>query len=174
MADITISLDEKAHDEIVTGAEIAERELIRDKFWKELLPKMNAKSQLFNGISTGTSHYDHWLTTGAGMSGLGFTFVITKKYAAVELGINKPNQEDNKKIYDALFDDKDNIEQNFGSQLSWQRLDDKKMSRITCILDGLNVFNEEDWPEMQEFLVENMIKLSDTLKKNINRLKQTL
>lgn len=174
VADITISLDEKAHDEIVTGAEIAERELIRDRFWKELLPKMNAKSQLFSGISTDANHYDHWLTTGAGMSGLGYSFVITKKYASVELGINKPVKEDNKIIYDALLKEKENIEQSFGSPLSWQRLDDKKMSRITYILDGVNVFNEEDWPQMQDFLVGNMIKLSDALKKNISRLKQTL
>ena len=174
VADITISLDEKAHDEIATGAEIAEREVIRNRFWNELLPKMNAKSQLFSGISTDSTHYDHWLTAGAGMSGLGYSFVITKKYAAVELGINKPNQEENKKIFDLLIEDKENIEQIFGAPLSWQRLDDKKMSRITYILDGVNVFNEDDWPQMQQFLVENMIKLNDALKKNINKLKQSL
>ena len=174
VADITISLDEKAHDEIATGAEIAEREIIRNRFWNELLPKINAKSQLFSGISTDSTHYDHWLTAGAGMSGLGYSFVITKKYAAVELGINKPNQEENKKIFDLLIEDKENIEQTFGAPLSWQRLDDKKMSRITYILDGVNVFNEDDWPQMQQFLVENMIKLNDALKKNINKLKQSL
>ena len=108
------------------------------------------------------------------MSGLGYSFVITKKYAAVELGINKPNQEDNKKIFDLLIEDKENIEQTFGSPLSWQRLDDKKMSRITYILDGVNVFNEDDWSQMQQFLVENMIKLNDALKKNVNKLKQSL
>ena len=174
VADITISLDEKAHDEVATGAEIAEREIIRNRFWNELLPKINAKSQLFSGISTDSTHYDHWLTAGAGMSGLGYSFVITKKYAAVELGINKPNQEENKKIFDLLIEDKENIEQTFGAPLSWQRLDDKKMSRITYILDGVNVFNEDDWPQMQQFLVENMIKLNDALKKNINKLKQSL
>ena len=173
VADITISLDEKAHDEIATGAEIAERELIRNRFWDELLPKMNAKSQLFSGISTESNHYDHWLTAGAGMSGLGYSFVITKKYAAVELAINKPSQEDNKKIFDTIFRDKEIIEQAFGGPLSWQRLDDKKMSRITFILDGVNVFNRDDWPRMQDFLIDNMIKLSDALKLKINKLKQS-
>jgi len=47
------------------------------------------------------------------------------------------------------------------------------MSRITYILDGVNVFNEDDWPQMQQFLIENMIKLNDALKKNINKLKQS-
>lgn len=174
VADITISLDEKAHDEVATGAEIAERGLVRNRFWNELLSSMNAKSQLFSGISTDSSHYDHWITTGAGMGGLGYTFVITKKYVAVELGINKTSKEDNKKIFDLLIEDKEDIEGIFGSPLSWQRLDDKKMSRITCILDGVNVFNEDDWPEMQQFLVENMIKLNEALKKNINKLKQNI
>lgn len=173
VADITISLDEKAHDEITTGEEIAEREVIRNRFWNELLPKMNAKSQLFSGINTDSSHYDHWLTAGAGKSGMGYSFVITKKYAAVELDINNPNKEDNKKIFDTLYKDKDVIEQSFGAPLSWQRLDDKKMSRITYILDGVNVFNDDDWPKMQQFLVDNMIKFSDALKKSINKLKQT-
>ena len=173
VADITISLDEKAHDEIATGVETAERELIRDRFWKELLPKINAKSQLFSGINIDGNHYDHWLTAGAGMSGLGYSFIITKKYASVELAINKPNKEENKAIYDALILEKESIEQYYGSQLSWQRLDDKKMCRITLILDGVNVFNEEDWPQMQEFLVENIIKLSNSFKNHINKLKLT-
>jgi hypothetical protein len=69
---------------------------------------------------------------------------------------------------------KDEIEQAFGRALSWQRLDDKKMSRITSILEGVNVFNDDDWPEMQEFLVEHMIRLNDSLKKYISKLKQTL
>lgn len=174
VAEITISLDEKAHDEVATGAEIAEREVIRNRFWNELLPKMNARSQLYSGISTEANHYDHWLTAGAGMSGLGYSFVITKKYAAVELGINKPLKEDNKAIYEALIEHNEEIEQAFRRALSWQRLDDKKMSRITSILEGVNVFNDDDWPEMQEFLIEHMIRLNDALKKHIGKLKQTL
>lgn len=171
VADITISLDEKAHDEVATGEEIAERELVRDRFWKELLLKINAKSQLFSGINVDGNHYDHWLTAGAGISGLGYTFVITKKYAAIELGINKSNKDENKAIYDELIKEKESIEQSFGAELSWQRLDDKKMSRITYILEGVNVFNDEDWPQMQDFLIENMIRFNEIFKKHINRLK---
>lgn len=77
VAEITISLNEKVHDGIVAGAEIAERELIRRKIWKELLLKINYNSHLFNGINAGTGHYDHWLTSGAGTSGLGYSFVVT-------------------------------------------------------------------------------------------------
>lgn len=171
VADIIIVYDEKTHDEIATGEEIAEREILRDKFWKELLPMMNARSNLFSGINTGGNHYDHWLTAGAGISGLGYTFVITKRYASVELGINKPEKDDNKKIYDQLLSNRESIESKFGNELSWQRLDDKKMSRITYKMDNVNIFNSEDWPKMQDFLVENMIKFSNAIKNYINGLK---
>lgn len=171
VADIIISLDEKAHDEIATGAEIAERELIRDRFWRELLLQMNTQSSLYIGINTEANHYDHWLSTGAGMGGLSYTFVITKKYAAVELGINKASQEENKAIYDALVINKETIETNFGEALSWQRLDEKKMSRITCILDGVNIFNDDDWPKIKEFLISKMIQFSETMKPYIAKIK---
>lgn len=174
VADITISLDEKAHDEIMTEEEIAEREQVRDRFWRELLPKMNAQSSLFSGISTDSSHYDHWLTAGAGLSGLGFDFVITKKYASVELGICKPSKEDNKRIFDTLYMQKEIIESKFGSSLSWQRLDNKKMSRIAYILEDVSVFNQENWPQIQHFLINHMIKLHDALKDHITRLKSTI
>lgn len=171
IADITISLDEKAHDEIVTGAEIAEREIIRDKFWRELLVTMNDKSQLYNGINVDATHYDHWLSTGAGVSSVVYSFAITKKYAAVELNISKPNTDDNKAIYDKFIESKAMIENIFGDNLLWQRLDDKKASRIAYRLENVNVFNKEDWPQMQMFMVENMIKLSDVFKPYIAKLK---
>lgn len=171
VADITISLEDKAQDEIATGVEIAQREIIRDKFWKEFLPKYNAKSNLFSGINTEINHYDHWLSTGAGVSGLSYSFVITKKYVAVELSISKPSAEDNKTIFDSFYSNKIKIEESFGTQLSWQRLDDKKMSRITYILDGVSVFNEDDWEVMQEFLIQNMIKLSNTFKSYVGKIK---
>ncbi len=174
VADITISLEDKAQDEIATGAEIAQREIIRDKFWKELLPKFNAQSSLFSGINTESSHYDHWLSTGAGVSGLSYSFVITKKYAAVELSISKANSEENKAIFDSLHNHFSKIEDSFGAPLSWQRLDDKKMCRVTYILKGVNVFNEEDWATMQDFLIANMIKFSNSFKPYIAKIKNSI
>jgi len=169
VAEIMINYENKALDEAETSETIAEREIIRDKFWKELLPKMNAKSDMYKGINTEGYHYDHWLSTGSGISGVVFSFVITKKYASVELGIAKNEQEENKKLFDTLLYKKDAIEADLGYKLSWQRLDDKKMSRIAYILDGVNIFNSDDWPKIQEFLIENMIRFDKVIRKILDK-----
>ena len=133
-----------------------------------------SQSSLFSGINTESSHYDHWLSTGAGVSGLSYSFVITKKYAAVELSISKANSEENKAIFDSLHNHFSKIEDSFGAPLSWQRLDDKKMCRVTYILKGVNVFNEEDWATMQDFLIANMIKFSNSFKPYIAKIKNSI
>lgn len=171
VADITISLEDKAQEDVATGAEIAQRELIRNEFWNELLPKMNAKSSLFSGINVDSNHYDHWLSTGAGISGVAYSFVITKKYISVALGISKATADENKQIYDKLYTNKETIENQFENELFWERLDDKKMCRISYVLNGVNVFNKDDWTSMQEFLIENMIKFSNVMKPFINKIK---
>ena len=41
-------------------------------------------------------------------------------------------------LYDSLFENKEEIESKLGLQLDWQRLDDKKASRILYRIPGLN------------------------------------
>ena len=97
-----------------------------------------------------------------------FSFLITKDYAGVELGISGGTQEENKKIYDYFYKNKDEIETVFGKEMEWERLDDKKMSRISSKLHGVSIYNKEDWNEMMEFLTETMIKFEKALRKYIN------
>ena len=78
--------------------------------------------------------------------------------------INKGAQEENKEIFDSIYKFKGEIETSFGNQLDWQRRDNGKGSRIAYWLRNVNVFNEEDWPEMIDFLISNMIKFEMSMK----------
>ena len=167
--DFTIRLDEKAKDEVTTEKNNARRHSIRIKFWHELLPKMNARSGLFSGRNPDANNKDHWLSTGAGISGVSYSFVITQNYASVELGISKDSAEENKRIFDRLFEKKSEIEAAFGAPLNWERLDDKKMSRIDFRLDDVNYYNEAEWEQIQEFLIDKMMQLDNALKKHLKR-----
>ncbi|MCL1879965.1 MAG: DUF4268 domain-containing protein [Actinomycetia bacterium] len=101
-------------------------------------------SRLFSGRNPDANNKDHWLSTGAGISGVSYSFVITQNYASVELGISKDSADENKKIFDRLFGKRAEIEDAFGSPLNWGRLDDKKMSRIDFSLHGVNYYNENE------------------------------
>lgn len=58
--------------------------------------------------------------------------------------------------------------------MDWERLDDKKMSRIASKLHGVSIYNKEDWEEMMEFLTETMIKFEKVLRKYINNYSKNI
>jgi hypothetical protein len=160
--DYLIKIANKKQEELINREKKQTRHTIRVEFWTQLLQEMNEKSDLFKNISPSK---DNWIGCGSGYSGLAYNFVITSNYARIELWINKGAQEDNKEIFDSIYKFKGEIESSFGDQLDWQRRDDGKGSRIAYWLRYVNVFNEEDWPEMINFLTSNMVKFEIAMKK---------
>jgi len=167
--EFTIRLDEKAKGDVTAERRNARRHLIRTKFWQELLPKMNARSGLFSGRNPEANHTDHWLSAGIGIGGLGYSFVITQKYVSVELYISKANADENKQFFDKLLSRRAEIEEAFGCPLNWDRLDGKKSCRVDFRLEGANYYNESEWEQIQEFLIDKMIRLDSALRKHLKR-----
>jgi hypothetical protein len=150
--------------------EISERHLLRFKFWEELLKKAKEKTKLHSNISP--SRYN-WLSTGAGKSGLGFNYGITKNKGRVELYIDrgKDSEKENKEIFDQLYENKAEIEKTFGKELNWDRLDERRASSIyyKIIIGGYR--DEERYPEIQEAMIDAMIQLEKSLRPFISKLK---
>ena len=167
IADIMISYDEKAQEDYRNKENLANCQITRNEFWHLFIPKFNEKSNLFSGRNIELDQYDHWFSTGSGLRGAHYSFLITKNYAGIELAISGGTQEENKSIFDYFYKNKSDIENAFGDNLLWERLDDKKMSRIAYKLENVSVFNKDDWEPMMEFLSTNMIKFDKVLRKYI-------
>jgi hypothetical protein len=158
-----IGMADKAQDETDSHTELKNRHIVRKQFWSQLLSKMNASpSSLFSNISPMTSHY---IGAGSGISRVRFVFVVSKSYGRAELYIDRAPEE-NKFIFDSLFGLKSQIEKNFGGQLTWERLDGKRASRIKASFDG-NVFDDEQWPTMIETMTDSMVRLESALKPHL-------
>ncbi|WP_281777815.1 DUF4268 domain-containing protein [Croceibacter atlanticus] len=140
---------------------------VRREFWKQLLPQI-VNTELFGNVNASK---DHWLSSGAGISGLNYTFVITSKYARIELGITSSSKEKNKKYFKKLLSQKDSIENDFGKPLEWEELAEHKMSRIKYELTGVNLFDKADWDKMSQFLIEYLPKFESALQPAIKKLK---
>lgn len=140
--------------------ELAERHLLRMEFWKQLLEAAKSKTKLFERISPGT---ENWMSASAGKSGLEYNFVVRMQDAQVELYIDRGKTDENKKIFDALFSNKSEIEEKFGAPLEWQRLDDRKGCRIRSLVEGLGLEDRENWPNLQDQLIDAMIRLHKAL-----------
>ncbi|MBL8025262.1 MAG: DUF4268 domain-containing protein [Fibrobacteres bacterium] len=165
--DFIISMANKSREEVGTQEEIKERHIIRKKFWTLYLKEINKVNHLYQNVSPGK---DHWLSAGSGMGGITYTSAITRHFVRVELTISGKSQEENKAIFDTLYVKRNKIESDFGDTLGWERLDDKRMSRIKFDLPNVNIFNEDDWPKMIEFLVAYVPKFEAALKKHIQEL----
>jgi hypothetical protein len=147
----------------------SEKNTIRKEFWGQLLEKINKKSTLYSRISPG---FYHWIGTGAGKAGIAYNFVILNSYAGCEIYFDKgkESQDLNKERFDFLFQNKEKIEEEFGQELSWERLDEKRASRIAIRFPKMSLNDRENWDTMQEKLIESMIKLESVFRKYVKEL----
>jgi hypothetical protein len=168
----TISMVDKAQEDLSTQEELKERHHLRLEFWSKLLPLIKGKTTIFQNSSPSK---DHWLSSGGtGISGLSYTFLITKTYVGVELAISKGDTHANKHVFDELRKFESDITNDFGNTLSWERLDNKKMCRVAYSLTGVNLNEREDWDKMMTFLIDNMLKLEKAMREPLKKVKRKL
>jgi len=82
--------------------------------------------------------------------------VISRKYARIELTLGSSNKDTNKIYFKKLEKNKTEIENIFGNPLEWELLPDSKMSRIKFEDTNLNLYNEEDWNQFDEFFIAHL------------------
>lgn len=169
----TIKMAEKTRENKELSESNKGRHKVRMKYWTELLERFNNISNQYRNVSPSK---DHWLSNGAGVSGIYYSFIITKSYAGIELLINKGSKEYNEQIFRAIMENKEKIEELYKKELSWEILEQKKSCRIADRIDGVNIFNEEDWGKIKEFHCSSMKKFEETIKNilitAVNQVKQ--
>lgn len=72
--------------------------------------------------------------------------------------------------FDALVARKDEIEATFGGPLDWQDLPDRHGCRICTDLPGGWKSPEAEWPEMQDRMIDALIRLEKALRKPVQEL----
>jgi len=167
----TISMAKKSREEVGAQEELKEKQKKRFEFWSNYLEEINKVSKLFQNISPGK---DQWISAGSGLGFAGYSTVITAESIRIELSIVGKSRDDNKMVYDKLHENRATIEEKFGKPLVWERLDDKKMSRIKCEKTGVSYLNQEDWPEIFEFTKEVLPKFESAIKPHLNKIRQKL
>ncbi len=166
---LIVGPSEESREVGATKKELAERYTIRRRFWTQLLEEAKTKSKLHANISP-SQH--GWLGTSAGTSGLLLAYVIQKHGAHVELYIDrgKDSEEENKVIFDKLFESRDAIEEAFGGSLEWQRLEGKRACRIKKQITNGGYRDEAKWPEIQDAMIDAMIRFAKALKPHSAKL----
>ena len=166
-ADYQVRLREK---EQKVRKERAERYGERNAFWTKLLELARTKTDLHSRISPNDFSY---ISAGSGTRGLTFNYTIGQFKNCVELYLDRGADcaEENKQIFDSLFNNKEQIETVFGHKLEWQRLDAKRACRIKYESTGGYRSDESDWASIHGEMVNNMISLEKALRPFLDKLK---
>jgi hypothetical protein len=160
--------DEQTREISEGKRELAERHILREQFWTQMLARIKEKRA--PGAGRSPSH-DHWLSVPTGRSGIVYNYLILKNGAAVDLYIDTGNQERNKAYFDALFEQRDRIEAEFDAPLSWRRLDNKRASRVVYTLEDMGSLRQQDrWDDLFEKMIEAMIRFESVFRPRIRQL----
>lgn len=150
--------------------EWSERHIIRHKWWTQLLNHAKTKTKLHANISP--KGYN-WIGTSAGKRGLGFNYSIRQRESQIELYIDRGKDavEENKKLFDTLYNHKDEVEEAFGGSLEWQKMEGKRACRISKNFKGGYRDSENKWPNIHKRVVDSMIRLHNAIKPYIKKLR---
>ena len=122
-------------------------------FWSVLLKKQKTVSDLFQNNQPNKGS---WIATDR--HGCEWAIVVLRNSTRVELYINRKKALLNKALFDTLAVDRISIDSDFDDSLLWQRLDDKKASRISFTIDsGLNA--EDQWQATIDTVLDAMDRL---------------
>lgn len=128
-------------------------------FWEQFNQILVERGKPFNVRKATT---DHWYDVAVGTSEAHIAIDLVNKDGniVVELYIS-----DNKDLFDSLVGKKDEIEDNLGFTMTWDRLDGKKASRIKHYITGLNFDDHSNYDELMNHVIDVAVKMRDVFKK---------
>ena len=152
-----------------TKKQLAERQIMRRRFWTQLLQMLRGKTSLHASVSPRT---DSWLSTGAGKTGLTLDYAVRQHSAGVYLWISRGKEalEETKQIYESFCEARAQIEEAFGEALTWKPPEGRLSAVIEQNLDLGGWRDEDKWPEIHEAMIDAMIRLEKALRAHIDAL----
>ena len=145
------------------GDDDAREELYR-RFWEQFLVKANARGTLFQRRNRSSNP---WLGVALGRSGFRLNVAMTRGEARVTCLIH---QEQGGNAFDVLHAKRAAIEAEFGAPLDWSALSERKWSRIRATTSGGWLLPEDQWPAVQERLVDLALRMEKVLRPKIDAL----
>ena len=129
----------------------------RLEFWTMFNTVVAEKGKPFS-IRKATA--DHWCDVAIGTSGahIAINLVNKENNIVVELYIN-----DDKTLFDRLYEKKAEIEDRTGMRFDWDRLDAKKASRIKHTISGLNFDDHSNYQMLMEKVIDDVVSLKQVV-----------
>jgi len=131
----------------------------RLEFWTMFNEAVTSKGKPFNIRKAST---DHWydVSVGTSKAHISITLVNKEGFIGVELYIDG-----GKELFDSLYSYKEEIENELAFSLDWQRLDNKKASRILMKIEGLNFDDHSNYSVLMDDIIDKVTSMRTAFKK---------
>ena len=128
-------------------------------FFQALIDTLREQHR-FTGARKGQPQ--NWYSFASGFSSLTYGANFTsEREARVELYIDRVDKDWNKVTFDRLETDKQSLESAIGEPLVWQRLDNRRASRISVVRVG-NIYDDDDTlEEIHDWMVDSLLKFKE-------------
>lgn len=142
----------------VKDGDLSKTQAERLNFWTEFNRVVTENGKPFNARKATT---DHWYDVAIGTSDAHISITLVNKDGTigVELYVR-----DCKDLFDNLYEHKEEIENKLGFNMHWERLDDKKASRIKSYIPGLNFNKQGNYPELMNLVIERVVLMRNVFK----------
>lgn len=145
----------------VDSGELSKAQAERLNFWNRFNEIVASRNKPFNVRKATT---DHWYDVALGTSEakISITLVNKTNSIGIEIYIN-----DNKELFDKLHSLSEEIQNELGFSMDWQRLDNKKASRIIYYIGGLDFDNHENYDELINEVMDKVIAIRDVFRNHL-------
>ena len=132
--------------------DLSETEKRYIQYWKPLLEELNSR-----GWNVKTENPRSYHNAGSGFGQIGRTMRFTwQKEARVELSIQSPDADWNKRVFNLLQESREQIEAKLETELLWEPLDDAKSSRVSVSRSGSLDDSEEELDEVRSWMIDHV------------------
>lgn len=130
-------------------------------FWEQFNQVLVSRGKPFNVRKATT---DHWYDVAIGSSEAHIAIDLINKDGNIVVELYISN---NKEVFDDLFSKREEIEQELGFDMTWDRLNNKKASRIKYYIRGLNFDDHSNYEDLMRQAIDTAVKMREVFKKHL-------
>lgn len=170
---VVVEPSQEAKDYGKQRKDISDLQNLRLEFWTQLLERARERSVTTHESAGPIKSYSLWARVGRNPIFLAYTAWMWE-CTLVELVLDTPDTDFNKKLFDELHGKKEEIENAFGGKLEWSRLDGERRSKIQFFIEkgGLKD-GKERWGDIQEDMIDAMDRFARAVTPYVNAFEKS-
>lgn len=135
----------------------------RQQWWTRVLDELSQSTDLFAGRKPPA---ETWIGAGSGIRGVSYVLTVSKTRSTAELYIDlgRNSRDANKHLFDVLRPRASEIEAAFGESLEWDRLDQKRASRVCWVQKAGYQLPDGRWPDATTAQAAAMVRLESAMR----------